>query len=333
MEKKYPRDGKIHNIKKGKGEYDCILGISGGADSSYLLLNLVDNGYKVLVVTFDDTWNTVEGSNNIKAIVDKTGVDLETYVMDPDCIDDIYRSFLMAGLRDTDAPTDIGILGSLYRSAKKNNVNVIVDAHDFRSEGTTPLGWLYFDGEYVRDVHRKFGTFEDAMKDFPNVDYNDMLRMMFKYKIERPRPLYNSLLSRHERIAVLKKRLNWIDYGEHHGENKWTVFSNYIWMPYVFGLNLRKVFWSAQIRSGIRMKSVAERTVHSVVGIYEKVRGLEEEIADRLCLDLVDVYDRPTRTYRDFSTYKEKFERNKDLFAKMVVEGRVPESFYFKYCC
>ena len=123
-----------------------MVGVSGGCDSSYLLWLVKEKlGLRPLAVHFDNTWNSTIAVENIRNILDQLNVELHTHVVDNEEYDDIYRAFLMAGVPDIEAPTDIGLATTLYRTAAKHRVKYIFEGHSFRTEGISPLGWLYMD--------------------------------------------------------------------------------------------------------------------------------------------------------------------------------------------
>jgi len=338
-------DELMENKYQGyRGKYDCIIGISGGVDSSYLLTKVVqDWNLKPLAVTFDDGWNTKTAQDNIRKLVDKLDVDLYTYVVDYEEMNDIYRSFLLAGVPDTDAPTDIAIAKVLRMAAKEHGVKTVFDAHNFRTEGTTPLGWLYFDGKYIESVHDKYGKLAWSKPGkngggFPNLSMYGMLTS----RLNMIRPLYNMEYSREGAKEYLQKKVGYEVYDLHHGENIWTKFSNYVWMPDEFGLDLRRVFLSAQVRSGIitRLQALWKGYSKPLQDIERNrlVKDVEErlDITTGLVSKWIRVEDieqiNRKRTYNDFATYRQQFKQYKPIFWAMMKMGLVQENFYNKYC-
>ena len=144
---------KIKSEGTGKGKkYDCVIGVSGGCDSSYLVHKAVKMGLKPLAVHFDNTWNSPIATQNIQKVLSKLNVDLFTIVVNNKEYDDIYRSFMLAGVKDIEAPTDIGLLSTMYKACAKYNLSYILEGHSFRTEGISPLGWLYMDGKYIESI-------------------------------------------------------------------------------------------------------------------------------------------------------------------------------------
>ena len=188
MEKDFPLDKfsedkleKIsHKIKKKglKNKYDCVVGVSGGKDSSYLLY-IVKKKMKLrpLAVHYDNGFNSEVSVSNILKLCEKLDVDLETKVADWDSIRDITKSFFLASVSDPDTPTDIGIFKTIYEAAYKENIKYVFHGHSFRTEGIEPLDWTYMDGLYVKSIHKKYGN-SDLSK-FDNFTLKDLL----KYKL------------------------------------------------------------------------------------------------------------------------------------------------------
>jgi imidazoleglycerol phosphate synthase cyclase subunit len=317
--------------KAGRGKkYDCIMGVSGGTDSSYLAHVLVELGVRPLAVHFDNTWNSPTATSNIYAVLDKLGVDLETYVVDNTEYDDIYLSFMKAGVKDIEAPTDIGFMGVLYRAAEKHGIKHIVEGHSFRTEGISPMGWLYMDGGYISSVHKKFGAV--PMKTYPNLDFGKFLKWSAFSGIERTRPLYWLDYDKEAAKTFLATTFGWQWYGGHHLENRFTAFYHTFFLPKRFEINFRQIELSALVRSGQLDREEAKTRFFAprypdpdLIALVKKRLDLSEVEFDALMT-------MPKKSYRDYPTYKQKFERLRPLFWLLYKANRVPKSFYVKFC-
>lgn len=315
----------------GKGkQYDCIMGVSGGTDSSYLAHLLVSKGVRPLAVHFDNTWNSPTATSNIFAVLDKLGVDLETYVVDNSEYDDIYRSFMLAGVKDIEAPTDIGFMGVLYRAAEKHGIKHIVEGHSFRTEGISPMGWLYMDGGYIKGVHHRFGRL--PMKTFPNLDFWNFVKWSAFSRIQRTRPLYWIDYNKEAAKEFLHQEFGWQWYGGHHLENRFTAFYHTYFLPTRFGINFRQIELSALIRSGQMGRRVAAaQFIEPRVGDPELIAMVKK----RLGFDDAEferVMTMPKKDYTDYPTYKRRFELLRPFFWLLWKLNRVPKSFYVKFC-
>jgi len=339
MEEEYPtgEEGKVHltsmldEVKRaGKGKkYDAVIGVSGGCDSSFLLHQMKEYGLRLLAVHYDNTWNSTIATENIRKVTKKLGVDLFTIVVDNREMDDIFRSFLRAGVPDIEAPNDIGIAATLYRGADKFNVKYIIEGHSFRTEGISPLGWLYMDGRYIAGVHKKFGHL--PMKTFPNLPLSSFLWWMMGKGIKKIRPMYYMDYNKEEAKKLLSERYGWQWYGGHHLENRFSAFYHSYFLPVRFNIDQRPNGYSALVRSGQMTRDEALRLMQSppevetqIVDIFKKRLDLSEEQFDQLM-------NAPRRHYREFPTYKKTFERLRPFFWLMYKLDRVPKSFYIKY--
>jgi imidazoleglycerol phosphate synthase cyclase subunit len=322
---------RIKREAKANGSaYDCILGVSGGTDSSFLAHKLVELGVKPLAVHFDNTWNSPTATGNIYAVLDQLGIDLETYVVDNVEYDDIYRAFMLAGVKDIEAPTDIGFMGVLYRAAEKHKIKHIVEGHSFRTEGISPMGWLYMDGGYIADVHKKFGRV--PTKTFPNMAFGDFLRWSAWSGIERTRPLYWLDYQKEDAKKFLAATYGWKWYGGHHLENRFTAFYHTYFLPQRWGINFRQVELSALVRSGQLDRDAAieqflapRQGDADIIALVKKRLEFDDDDFER-------VMTLPHRSYREFATYKRRFERLRPLFWALWKLNRVPRSFYEKFC-
>jgi hypothetical protein len=323
----------VSQIKRdGRGRrYDCVIGVSGGTDSSHLIALAVDWGLRPLAVHYDNTWNTAIATQNIRKVLRALDVDLETHVVDNREIDDIFRAFLLADVPELDGSTDIALAETLYRAAARHGVRYILEGHSFLAEGVSPLGSAYVDGAYVRNLHRRFGS--RPMRTFPNMTFAAFMRWTLVNRIKKIRPFWYLDYSKAAARAELERRFGWQYYGGHHLENRMTAFNHSVYFPVKFGIDQRNNSLGAAVRAGLisRDQALAE---------YQRPPVVEEDLVEylkkRLRLDDVEydrVMSRPGKTYRDYIdlTYKRRFERLRPLFRVMAHANLVPMSFYIKY--
>lgn len=322
----------VELIKRGgRGKkYDCIIGVSGGCDSSYLVHRMVQEGLRPLAVHFDNTWNSPIATANIYAVLDKLGVDLETYVVDNNEYDDIYRSFLLSGTKDIESPTDIGFMGVLYRVAEKWGIKHIIEGHSFRTEGVAPLGWIYMDGGYIKAVHEQFGKL--PMKTYPNMDFWRFVKWAAFSGIQRHRPLYHLDYHKEETKQFLHDTYGWQWYGGHHLENRFTGFVHTYFFPKRWGFDFRQVEYSALVRSGQLDRETAEAWLREPRGTDPEILAMVKKRLGLSDLQFEEAMAAPLRSYRDYPSYKRRFERLRPLFWLLYRLDRVPKSFYVKFC-
>jgi len=316
---------------QGRGRrYDCVIGVSGGTDSSFLVHWAVEQGLRPLAVHYDNTWNTAIATQNIRKVLAGTEVDLHTHVVDNKEADDIFRSFFLAGVAEIEAATDLGYAYTLRRAAAKYGVSAILEGHSFVAEGITPLGRNYFDGKYIQAIHQRFGT--RPLRTYPLMTFSRFLKSAI---VDRPkfiRPLWYLRYSKEEAQDLLRQRYGWQYYGGHHLENRMTAFYHGIYMPQKFGGDLRNNTLSARVRNGSMDRASAWAEYNSPPTVE---RQLLEYFLKRLgvsALEFDRVMKEPPRHWSDYPTYKRRFERLRPLFAALAKADLVPMSFYLKYC-
>ena len=315
--------------KGGNRRYDCVVGVSGGCDSSYLLYKTKELGLRPLAVHFDNNWNTLLAEENLRKIVKKLNVDFISVGVDDEEYNDIYRSFLKASVQEIDAPSDIALTTVLYLAADAFGVKYILNGHSFRTEGITPIGWIYVDGKYIQSIQKQFGSYE--LKTYPNLWLSKWLKWLIIKRIKRVRPLYYIDYQKEETKKFLKKEFGWEWYGGHHMENKFTCFNGNYYLPIKYNVDLRFVEFSALIRSGQMTREEALRKIqepppfdYDIIQEVKKRLGFTDEEFD-------EIMSLPQKTYRDYKTYKQTFERFRWFFWLMYKFDLVPKSFYMKY--
>jgi N-acetyl sugar amidotransferase len=321
----------IQKIKaKGKGKkYDCIVGISGGTDSSFTLAKAVEWGLRPLAVHFDNTWNSTIASHNIYQVVNKLNIDLYTYVVDNKEMESITRAFFYAGVPELDCPTDIAIAEVMYRCANKFGVKYILEGHSFITEGISPMGTNYFDGKYISDIYKKFSG--GRVKTFPNMNFLSFMKWTAWKRIKKIRPLWYINYSKEEAQSYLKKEFGWQYYGGHHLENWLSAFTYSVYKPQKFGVDDRNWSLAAAARNGLMPRAEALRKYSEPV---ENSEELKNYFLKRMSLPEVEfhsVMNGEKRTYRDYRTYKKRFERLRPFFYLLAKANLIPYSFYIKY--
>ena len=242
---------KITSKIKSEGEtkkYDCIIGVSGGTDSSYLLHLAHENGLRPLAVFLDNGWSSNISLMNIEKMTRTLNIDLYTHVIDYTEVKSVLRSYLKAGLPWADCPTDIAIRAILFKMANKFNVKFVLTGHDFRSEGFQPTEWTYSDEKQLNYLNKKFGSCK--LKTFPLLSLSSFVYFTLFKKIQYLKPFFYLEYSKKNAKELLKEQYNWEDYGGHHYENIYTKFVITYWLYFKFGIDKRIITYSAQSLSG-----------------------------------------------------------------------------------
>jgi len=243
-------DVLVDKIKKeGAGKkYDCIIGVSGGTDSSYLLHLAKAKGLRPLAVYLDNGWASNVSVSNIKKLLEPLNIDLYTHVINYEEVKDVLNAYLRAKLPWADSPTDLAIKAVLYKMAYKSGLKHVLIGHDFRSEGFQPTEWTYSDDKQMRFLSKKFSG--RKLKTFPNLTLFSFLYFSFIKQIKYVKPFFYIYYSKKEAKEFLKKTYNWEDYGGHHYENIYTKFIISYWLYEKFGIDKRIITLSAQVVSG-----------------------------------------------------------------------------------
>ena len=245
--------GIVDEIKAaGAGrEYDCILGLSGGVDSSYLALKARDWGLRPLVVHVDAGWNSELAVANIEQIVKHCGYDLHTHVVDWEDMRDLHLAYLRAGIANQDVPQDHIFFASLYHFATKNGIRYILSGGNLATEGIFPEAWhgSAMDAINLRAIHKRFG--ERPLKQYKTISFFDYyLWYPFVKKMRTVRPLNYMPYVKAEALVELQQTVGYKPYPRKHGESLFTkLFQNY-YLPTKFGYDKRRPHLSSLIVSG-----------------------------------------------------------------------------------
>lgn len=321
--------GRIKYAGKGK-RYDCIVGVSGGTDSSYMVYLAKELGLRPLAVHYDNTWNSAIATQNIHKVLKSLGVDLYTHVVDNRESDDIFRAFFLSGVAEIEAATDLALAEVMYRAAWKYNVRYVLEGHSFVTEGITPVGRNYFDGKYIQSIHKMYGS--RALKTYPLMTFSRFLWWSSLVRIRKIRPLWYIEYSKEDAQSFLESKFGWQYYGGHHLENRMTAFFQGIYMPQKFNTDFRNNTLSALVRAGKLSREEAWKQYNTPPKVED---GLLSYFKKRLKLsdtEYDDVMKQPPRSWHEFPTYKKRFERMRPIFAGLARADLVPMSFYLKYC-
>jgi len=322
----------IAKIKKeGKGKkYDCILGVSGGTDSSYMIAKAVEWGLRPLAVHYDNTWNSTIATENIGKVLGKLKVDLYTYVIDNKEADDIFRAFFISNVSDLDASSDLAMAEVMYRAASKYNVKYVLEGHSFMAEGVSPLANSYMDGKYIKTIHQLYG--KQKMKTFPNMEFGTFMKWLIFKRIKKIRPLWYINYSKKAAQKFLEKEFDWKYYGGHHLENRLSAFSHSYYLPKKFNIDQRNNSLSAEVRSKVKSREEALKEYSlppylepELINYFKKRLELSNEEFEK-------IMNGPKKSFRDYKTYKKRFERLRPFFYILAKANLVPMSFYLKYC-
>jgi len=237
--------------KEGEGKpYDCIMGLSGGVDSTYIAMLAKQYGLRPLAVHFDNGWNSELAVMNIENIVTKLGFDLFTYVINWEEFKDLQLAYLQASVVDIEAITDHAIFATLYRMAGERNIKYILSGTNVQTENTLPKSWIFPKTDHIniKAIHKAFGTV--PLTNYPFMDMK-VKRYYQNIKGVQSWSMLNYLDYNKQKVKdLIQKELGWRDYGGKHYESVWTRFYQGYILPTKFKIDKRKAHLSDLIFSG-----------------------------------------------------------------------------------
>lgn len=315
-----PMLAKIKKAGHGK-QYDCLIGISGGEDSSVMLYMAVRVwALRPLVIHFNNRSNRPEADSNIRVLTKTLNVNFIEYFLDQREYDALTDSFLMAGVQDADIANDIAMAKLMYTAARQYGIKYIFNGHDFAHEGSSPAAWSYMDAKYVQSVYRKFTG--HTLKNYPLYTFWDQI-VSGLIGIKQVRPFhYMPDLDRKPIMNALKS-MGWKDYGGKHNENIYTAFVGNFLLQRKFGIDKRITYLSAQIREGMISKEYAKEILQQPADFDLKDLGEREAHI----LNLTNRFPRGKRSLYGRYNFK-KWKVVIWLLAKLEI---VPWTFYKKY--
>ena len=298
----------IDKIKKyGKNrEHDCIIGISGGVDSSYAALIAKEKfGLRPLLFHVDAGWNTQVSVNNIQRLVDGLGLDLYTEVVDWEEMKDLQLTFFKSQVSSVDTPQDLAYFSALYNFAAKNKFKYIITGANYSTECVRePIEWgaYYIDIKFIKDIHGRFGS--RPLKSFPLAD-------IFKYKIYYryiKGQIIVKLLNhvpyiKAKAMQELADRFGWQKYTHKHHESRFTRFYECYWLPKKFGYDKRRAHFSSLILTKQMTRNEALQRIAKPEINQETMKQDFEYVAKKLDLtvsELQNIFDGPNKSYKDY---------------------------------
>ncbi len=304
---------KIKEEGKGK-DFDCIIGMSGGIDSSYLTYLAKEKlGLRPLVFHVDAGWNSQTAVNNIEQIVDKLGLDLYTEVIDWEEMKDLQLAFFKSGVSHVDTPQDHAFFATMYKFAAKYKVKYILTGGNFSTECVrNPLEWMYYqsDARQLLDIHAKFGT--RPLKKYPvtNILWHKVYLPYIK-GIKLIRPLDYMPYDKEDATQFLVDHFGYQRYAQKHFESRFTKFYEAYWLAKKFGYDTRKVQYSSLILTGQMTREEALDKLKTPAHDEEQIAHEFEYIATKLGItvkELQTYMDAPNKTYRDYKNQQGIYE-------------------------
>lgn len=315
------RDTVAHIRASGKGkQFDCILGLSGGLDSSYMLHLIVNEyGLRPLVFHVDGGWNTDLAVNNIQMLVENLGLDLYTEVINWEDMRDFQLAFFKSGVPHLDIPQDHAFIATLYHFANKHNIKYIMNGGNISTECVrNPLEWLYYgtDMAQINDIRRQFCNRPLKHYPFSPILFHKVyLRYLRGVKVIKP--LNHMPYTRQLAIETLSEKYGWRAYPQKHFESRFTKFYEGYWLPTRFGYDTRRVQYSSLILTGQMTRKDAMAKLEKPAYDPDTIDDEFEYIANKLRIPVAELrqyHEMPLKSYRDYKNQSALF----DLGAKVL---------------
>jgi N-acetyl sugar amidotransferase len=303
-------DQIVSRIKQeGQGkDFDCIIGMSGGIDSSYLTyLAKTELGLRPLLFHVDTGWNSPVAVNNINMLVDKLGLELRTEVISWAEMRDLQLAFFKSGVPHVDTPQDHACFAAMYKFAEQYKVKYILTGANYSTECIrNPLEWMWYQSDSIqlRDIHRRFGT--RPLETFP-------ITSILRHKVYLPyvkgirvvKPLNYMPYVKQEAIKLLADQFGWQTYPQKHFESRFTKFYEGYWLPKRFGYDTRRVQYSSLIvTKQMTREEAMEQLKHPPCDEASSAQEFEY-VATKLGISVEDLrsyLNAPRRTYRDYKS-------------------------------
>jgi len=314
----------------GKGRrYDCIIGVSGGVDSSYVAYLVKSHGLRPLAVHFDNGWNSDLAVENIERLLKRLDIDLYTHVVDWDEFRDLQLAFLRASVANSEIPTDHGITALLYQMAARHGVRYIVHGGNLTTESIMPDAWMEsaLDLRFLKAIHRRFGR--RRLATFPTMGYRQLAWYTFVRRIRYVGILNYVDYNKAEAMALLEREFGWRRYEGKHFESIYTRWFQGYLLPKKFRMDKRRPHFASLIASNQMTREAALRELEAPpytptqaeedVAYIQRKFGLSRQ-------DFDEIMSAPPRGLADFPNSSGLLKRLAPLIrsAKALATGRRP---------
>jgi N-acetyl sugar amidotransferase len=293
---------RIKAAGRGK-EYDCVIGMSGGIDSSYAAYVVKSHGLRPLAVHMDNGWNSDTAAKNIKNVARTLGVDYQSVVLDWEEFRDLQLAFLRASVPEIETPTDIAIPAALHRVAAEHGVRFILAGGNYVTEGILPRAWHYDakDVRFLKAVHRRFGS--GRLGTFPTFGFVKETYYKFVKRIRIVYVLNHVAYSKEDAMRKLEDELGWEYYGGKHYESTITGFVQSYVLPVKFQIDYRRATLSSQICAGEMTRDEALEILKEPPFDPARVREEKAYVAKKFGISLEEmdaILAEPPKTHRDY---------------------------------
>jgi N-acetyl sugar amidotransferase len=317
----------VEQVKKdGEGkEYDCVIGLSGGVDSSYLayLLRTQYPELRILAIHVDGGWNSELAVHNIENIIKKLDIDLHTEVVNWEEMKDLQLAYFKSQLANQDVPQDHAFFATLYKIAVDQfGIKYFFSGGNLATESILPSAWGYnaMDAKQLKAVHKIFGKI--PLKEYVTVGFfKKYIYYPYIKKFRIIRPLDYHPYDKEKAKKIIAEKINWRDYGGKHHESRFTKFFQAYWLPSKFGFDKRRAHLSSMIVSGQINRDEALKEMEKPLYDMQELKEDIEFLAKKMGLsvnEFKEIMKEPNKTFEDYpSDYKfEQFVRKAKTLIK-----------------
>jgi N-acetyl sugar amidotransferase len=297
----------VRDIKaKGKNkEYDCIIGVSGGMDSTYVAYKVKELGLRPLAVHLDNGWDSELAVSNIEEFLRKLRIDLYTVVLDWEEFKDLQMAFLLASVPDIEIPTDHAIVATLFHIAAQRDIRYIISGDNFTTESLLPVSWAYghLNWQYIKSIHYEFG--KGKLKNFPHLSYRDGVYYRAIKRIRFLKILDYVNYIKKEASKVLEREFAWRPYGNKHCESIYTRFIQGYILPEKFNIDKRKAHLSTLIMAGQMSREEALNEIREPAYSRDNMEEDMEYVIKKFNLTkekFTQIMFIPAKSYKDYPT-------------------------------
>lgn len=318
---------RIQEAGRGK-PYDCIIGLSGGVDSTYVAYKIKELGLRPLAIHVDNGWNSELAVKNIELVVKNLGIDLYTHVLDWEEFRDLQMSFIKASVPDCEIPTDHAIVAVLFDQAVKNGIRYVISGNNHVTEGVLPISYSYgcFDWRYIKGIHKRFGT--KRLKTFPHFSLFGRLYYVFIRKLRNIGILNYMAYDKAEAMATIEREIGWKYYGGKHYESIYTRFYQGYILPRKFDIDKRRAHLSALICSKQILREEALDELKKETYPEELIRQDREYVSKKFGISVAQfdsLMAQPIRRFEEFPTYYPFLQKTRWLVRCAKSIGLMPK--------
>lgn len=327
------RDAELHRIvaqikRAGEGsDYDCIIGVSGGVDSTYVAYLVKKLGLRPLAMHLDNGWNSELAVKNIEEVLKRLQIDLSTHVLDWVEFRELQKSFLRASVPDGEIPSDHAIFALLWTEAARRGIRYIVSGMNFATESVSVPEWAYghSDWRYIRDVHRRFGG--GSLRTYPHFGLGYLMWLNLVKRIKTVSILNYTEYDKPRVMGILEQELGWRNYGGKHHESVYTRFYQGYVLPRKFGIDKRYGHFSDLINAGLMTREKALEELKRPPYPEEQQKQDLEYVTKKLGLgadEFSRIMSSPVRSFRDYKNNYELVRRLKSAVNRLRGVGLYP---------